>query len=66
MKLKEASLSIFITISYTSLELFLEGTHEKYNILFKPYNKTTINIMDDEGMYFHQEIFTRFKINGSK
>ena len=40
-------------------ELFLEGTHRKYNLLFKRNNKTTINILDDEGMYYHQEIFMR-------
>ena len=39
--------------------IFLYGTHERYNILFYPNQKTTINILDD-GMYFY-EIFMRFK-----
>ena len=38
-------------------ELFLEGTHRKYNLLFKRNNKTTINILDDEGMYISLRAF---------
>ena len=32
-------------------ELYLNGTDTKYNILFEPNYKTTINIVDDDGMY---------------
>ena len=32
-------------------EIFLYGTHERYNILFDTNKKTTINILDN-GMYF--------------
>ena len=45
--------------SIEQFEIFLNGTHERYNILFDPNEKTTINILDD-GMYFY-EIFNRFK-----
>ena len=45
--------------STEQFEIFLNGTHERYNILFDPNQKTTINILDD-GMYFY-EIFNRFK-----
>ena len=37
--------------STEQFEIFLNGTHERYNILFDPNEKTTINILDD-GMYF--------------
>ena len=42
-------------------ELSLNGTDTKYNLLLEPNNKTTINIVDDDGMYFHKEIFMSFK-----
>ena len=32
-------------------EIFLHGTHERYNILFDPNEKTTINILDDGMTY---------------
>ena len=31
-------------------ELSLKGTDTEYNLLFEPNNKTTIIIMDDDGM----------------
>ena len=46
--------------STEQFEIFLYGTHERYNIMFDPNQKTTINIKDD-GMYFYYEIFNRFK-----
>ena len=34
------------------------------NILFEPYGKTTINILDDDGMYFHEVLIqTLININ---
>ena len=42
-------------------ELSLKGTDTEYNLLFEPNDKTTIYIVDDDGMYFHKEIFMRFK-----
>ena len=42
-------------------ELSLNGTNTEYNILFEPNDKTIIYIVDDDGMYFHKEIFMRFK-----
>ena len=44
-------------------ELSLNSTDR--NVQFKPHDKTTINIIDDEGTYFHQEIFTRFKMRSN-
>ena len=41
-------------------ELSLAGTQGRYNILFDPNQKTTINILDN-GMYIYYEIFMRFK-----
>ena len=41
-------------------EIFLDGAHERYNILFDPNHKTTISITDN-GMYFYYEFFMRFK-----
>ena len=32
-------------------KIFLYGTHERYNILFDPNQKTTINITDNGMMY---------------
>ena len=42
-------------------ELSLNGTDTKYNLLFEPNDKTTISVVDDDGMCFNKEIFVKCK-----
>ena len=42
-------------------ELSLNGTDTEFNVLFEPNDKTTIYIVDDDGMYFNQEMVMRLK-----